>query len=117
MKFLGHIISKEGVSVDSSKIEAVMRWPPPKNVFEGRSFLGLAGYYRRFVADFSRLAMPMTRLTQKGTKFVWDEACDQAFQHLKTRLTSTPILIIPERGVGYTVFCEASHYGLECILI
>ena len=94
-----------------------MQWLPPKKVFEVRSFLGLVGYYRHFVADFSCLAMPMTRLTWKGTKFVWDEAYDRASQQLKMRLTGTLILIIFKRGVGNTVYCDASHDGLGCVLM
>ena len=86
-------------------------------MFEIRSFLGLAGYYRRFVPDFSRLAAPMTRLTRKGVKFVWDDACESAFQELKVRLTSAPILIVPDRGVGYTIYCDASREGLGCVLM
>ena len=117
VKFLGHVVSGDGVAVDSSKIEAVMDWQTPKNVFEVRSFLGLAGYYRRFVLDFSRLALPMTRLTRKGIKFTWDEACEQAFQQLKTRLTTAPVLVIPTRELGYAVYCDASHDGLGCVLM
>jgi len=117
VKFLGHVVSETGVTVDPEKIEAVMNWRRPKNVFEIRSFLGLAGYYRRFVEDFSRLAAPMTRLTRKGVKFVWDDACETAFQELKARLTSAPILIVPERGAGYTIYCDASRDGLGCVLM
>ena len=117
VKFLGHVVSKGGVSVDPSKIEAVLNWERPKNVFEIRSFLGLAGYYRRFVQDFSRIAAPMTRLTRKGTRFVWTNACDEAFHELKTRLTSAPVLIVPERGLGYSVYCDASREGLGCVLM
>ena len=80
IKFHGHVVSSDGVSVDPSKIEAVMDWQPPRNVFEVRSFLGLAGYYRHFVEDFSRLAMPTTKLTRKGVKFVWDDTCENVFQ-------------------------------------
>ena len=79
MAFLGHIVSKEGVYVDPTKIEAVVNWEAPKSVTEIRSFLGLVGYYRRFVEGFSRLAAPMTRLTRKGVKFEWNEACEQSF--------------------------------------
>ena len=86
-------------------------------MFEVRSFLGLAGYYRRFVENFSRLAMPMTKLTRKGAKFIWDEACEQAFQQLETRLTTTPVLVVHERGLGYSVYCDASHEGLGCVLM
>ncbi|GFS44397.1 hypothetical protein Acr_00g0090090 [Actinidia rufa] len=117
VKFLGHVVSKVGVSVDPSKIESVLHWERPKCVFEIRSFLGLAGYYRRFVQDFSRLAAPMTRLTRKGTRFVWDDKCESAFKELKTHLTRVPILIVPERGVGYSVYCDALREGLGCVLM
>ncbi|XP_059658311.1 uncharacterized mitochondrial protein AtMg00860-like [Cornus florida] len=117
VKFLGHVVSEGGVSVDPSKVEAVLTWERPKNVFEIRSFLGLVGYYQRFVKDFSRLAAPMTRLTRKGVKFVWNEACDSSFQELKTRLTTAPVLVIPERGLGYVIYCDASRDGLGCVLM
>ena len=94
-----------------------MSWERPKSVFEISSFLGLAGYYRRFTEDFSRLAAPMTRLTRKEVKFDWDDRCEEAFQELKRRLTSAPILIVPDRGQGYTVYCDASRAGLGCVLM
>ena len=84
--------------MDLEKVEAVMSWERPKSIFEIHSFLGLAGYYRRFIEDFSRLVIPMTRLTRKEAKFVWNDLCDEAFQELKSRLTLAPILIVPERG-------------------
>ena len=111
------MVSREGVSVDTSKVEAVQDWAQPKSVFEIRNFLGLAGYYRRFVKDFSRLASPLTRLTRKGVKFVWSEICEKSFQKLKVRLTTAPVLIIPERGLGYAVYCDASREGLGCVLM
>ena len=117
VKFLGHVVSGDGVLVDPSKIDAVSTWVQPTNAFEIRSFLGLAGYYRRFVQDFARLAAPMTRLTRKGVKFEWSDACERAFQELKKRLTSAPVLIIPERGLGYDVYCDASGDGLGCVLM
>ena len=98
VRFLGLVVSTSGVSVDPEKVEAVMSWERPNSVFEIRSFLGLAGYYTRFIEDFSRLATPMMRLTRKEVKFDWDERCKKAFQELKKRLTSTPILIAPDRG-------------------
>ena len=98
VRFLGHVVSASGVSVDPEKIEAVMSWERPKSVFEMRSFLGLAGYYRRFIEDFSKIVAPMTRLTRKEVKFDWDDRCEEAFQELKRRLTSAPIMIVPNRG-------------------
>ena len=98
VRFLGHMVSASGVSVDLEKVEAVMSWERPKSVFEIRSFLGLAGYYRRFIEDFSRIAAPMTRLTRKEVKFKWDDRCEEAFQELKRRLTSAPIFIVLDRG-------------------
>jgi hypothetical protein len=83
VKFLGHTISKDGISVDPRKVQEVMDWKPPKSVHQIRSFLGLAGYYCRFILDFSKIAKPMTELLKKGVKFVWSEACDQAFHTLR----------------------------------
>ena len=88
MKFLGHFISASGVSVDPEKVEAVMSWERRKSVYEVRSFLGLAGYYGKFIEDFSRLAAPMIRLIRTGVKFEWNDLCGKVFQELKRRLTS-----------------------------
>ena len=96
VKFLGHVMSASGVLIDPEKVKTVMSWERPKSVFKIRSFLGLVGYYKRFIEDFSRLAAPMTRLTRKGVKFEWNDLCKKAFQELKRRLTSAPILIVPE---------------------
>ena len=90
-------MSTSGVSVDLEKVEAVMSWERPKSIFEICSFLGLAGYYRRFIEDFFRIAAPMTRLTRKEVRFDWDDQSEEAFQELKRRLTSDPILIVPDR--------------------
>ena len=79
VRFLGHVVSTSSLSVDLEKVEAVMSWERPKSVFEIRSFLGLVEYYRRFIKDFSRLAAPMTRLTQKEVKFDWDDRCEEEF--------------------------------------
>ena len=114
---MGHVVSALGVLVDLEKVEAVMSWERPKTVFEIHSFLGLAGNYRRFIEDFSRIAAPMTRLTRKEVKFEWDDRCEEAFQELRRRLTTTPILIVPDRGQGYTVYCDTSKVGLECVLM
>ena len=117
VRFLGHVVSASGVSVDPDKIEVVMSWERPKSVFEIRSFLGLARYYRRFIEDFSQLATPMTRLTQKEVKFDWDDRCEEAFQKLKRKLTTAPILIVSDRGQGYTVYYDATKAGLGCVLM
>ena len=115
--FLGHIVSKNGISVDPSKVEAVQNWPRPTSVKEIRSFLGLAGYYRRFVKDFSKLAFPLTRLTQKKVEFKWTDACEESFQKLKECLISAPILALPTSGGGYVVYCDASRVGLGGVLM
>ncbi|XP_073119989.1 uncharacterized protein [Henckelia pumila] len=115
--FLGHIISKDGVSVDPKKVEAVMDWPRPKTVTEIRSFLGLAGYYRKFVEGFSSIAIPLTKLTQKNSKFNWDETCEQSFEILKKKLASSPVLILPTEGKDFVIYSDASKGGLGCVLM
>ena len=112
VKFLGHVVSASGVSIDPEKVEVVMSWGEAKSVLEIHSFLGLAGYYRRFIEDFSRLAAPMTRLNRKEVKFERNDLCEKAFQELKRRLTSAPILIVLEQGQRYMVYCDASKDGL-----
>ena len=93
--FLGHIVSKEGIRVDTKKIEVVVEWKPPRNVTEVRSFLGLIGYYIRFVNGFSMIPASMTRLLQKNVKFEWGEECQRSFDNLKTFLTEAPFLTQP----------------------
>ena len=110
-------MSASGVSVDPEKVEAVMGWERPKLVFEIRYFLGLTGYYRRFIKDFSRLAAPMTRLTRKEAKFEWNDLCERAFQELKRRVTSASVLIVPEQGQRYIMYCDASKEGMGCVLM
>ena len=112
VNFLGHVVSEAGITVDHSKVEAVQEWQRPINVFEVRSFLGLAGYYRRFVEDFSRIAAPMTRLTRKRVKFDWT-----AFQELKRKLTTALVLISPISVELFTIYCDASTVGLGCVLL
>ncbi|XP_070026426.1 uncharacterized protein [Nicotiana sylvestris] len=115
--FFGHIVSVGGIKVDTQKIEAVKSWPRPTTPTEIRSFLGLAGYYRRFVEGFSSLSSPLMKLMQKTTKFLWTEACEQSFQELKNRLTSVPVLAIPEGPDGYAMYCDASGVGLGYVLM
>ena len=115
--FLGHVISVEGVSVDPKKIEAVVSLKPPKNVSKVRSFLGLAGYYRKFVEGFSKIAAPLTKLTRKDVKYDWVEACRQSFEELKGRLTSAPVLALPNGRDGFVVYSDASRQGVGCVLM
>ncbi|XP_070050895.1 uncharacterized protein [Nicotiana tomentosiformis] len=115
--FFGHGISSEGIRVDTQKIEAVKTCPRPTTPTEVRSFLGLAGYYKRFVEGFSSLTAPLTKLTQKGAKFQWTDACERSFQALKDRLTSAPILMLPERTDSYVIYCDASGIGLGYVLM
>ena len=117
VSFLGHVVTKDGVSVDPSKIEAITNWERPTSVTEIRSFLGLAGYYRRFVEGFSRLATPLTRLTQKNVKFEWSDECEKSFQDLKARLVSAPILTLPSESGGFVIYSDASKKGLGCVLM
>ena len=115
--FLGHVVSKEGISMDPSKIQAVKDWPTLKSVTEIRSFIGLAGYYRRFMKDFSKIAAPLTKLTRKGEKYIWTEECASAFEELKNKLISAPILKTPSGTGGMVVYSDASGKGLGCVLM
>ena len=92
VSFLGHLISEEGIRVDPRKIEVIIEWKPPRNVMEVRSFLGLVGYYRRFIKWFSMTAVLMTRLLQKNVKFEWIEKCQVSFDKFKAFLTEAPVL-------------------------
>ena len=94
--FLGHVISGEGIAVDPTKVVTVTNWESPALVGEIRSFLGLAGYYQRFIKNFSKIAKPMTELLKKDTKFKWTEECEANFQELKKRLVTVPVLIFPD---------------------
>ena len=114
--FLGHVISADGVSVDPQKIEAVVNWKPPKNVSEVRSFLGLAGYYRKFVEGFSQIAAPLTKLTRKDVKYDWVD-CQPSFEELKSRLASPLVLALPNGKDGFVVYSDASRQGLGCVLM
>ncbi|RVW78377.1 Transposon Ty3-G Gag-Pol polyprotein [Vitis vinifera] len=117
ISFLGHVVSNDGISVDPGKVDAVANWRRPSTVTEIRSFLGLAGYYRRFIEGFSKIALPLTKLTQKGVKFEWSDDCECSFQELKNRLVSAPILTIPSGSGGFVVYSDASHQGLGCVLM
>ncbi|GJX26829.1 putative reverse transcriptase domain-containing protein [Tanacetum coccineum] len=117
VQFLGHVIDSEGIHVDPAKIESIKDWASPKTPTEIRQFLGLAGYYRRFIEGFSKIAKPMTKLTQKNVKFDWSEKAEAAFQLLKQKLCSAPILALPEGSENFMVYCDASRKGLGAVLM
>jgi hypothetical protein len=117
IKFLGHTISQDGVSVDPEKVQEVMNWKPPTTVRQIRSFLGLAGYYQRFIPDFSRIAKTMTELLKKGVKYEWSQKCEDAFHTLRQHLTTAPVLAQPDNTKSFDVYCDASGTGLGCILM
>ncbi|XP_035830815.1 uncharacterized protein LOC118480199, partial [Helianthus annuus] len=115
--FLGHVVNKDGIHVDPSKVDSIRNWPAPRTPTEIRQFLGLAGYYRRFIKDFSKIAQPLTMLTQKGVVYRWGNTQEIAFQYLKDRLCSAPILSLPEGTDDFVVYCDASIQGLGCVLM
>jgi hypothetical protein len=115
--FLGHVISPEGITVDPGKVKKVLDWKPPTSVLEVWSFLGLAGYYRKFIPNFSKIAKPITKLLKKGNKCVWSDSCDEAFRNLKKSLTTSPILAQPDVAKPFDVFCDASGTGLGGVLM
>jgi hypothetical protein len=105
------------VAVDPSKIEAVSKWQSPKSMTEIRSFLGLAGYYCRFIENFSKTAKPMTELLKSNTPYMWSDKCEAIFQELKTRLTTTSVLTLPDARKDFMVYCDASRQGLDYVLM
>eukprot|EP00253_Pinus_taeda_P015686 PITA_15686 len=117
IQYLGHVISKEGIAVDPEKIRTIMEWPVPKDVADIRSFMGLAGYYRRFVEGFSRVAYPITSLQKKGKIFKWTAECQRSFEQLKHLLTTAPILSIADPNKDYVVCTDASKEGVGGVLM
>jgi hypothetical protein len=115
--FLGHIISNGGISVDPAKVKEIVEWSIPSTVTDVRSFLGLAGYYRRFIEGFSMIAKHMTSLLEKGREFKWDEKCQDSFDQLKMRLMSPPVLVMLDLHMGFDIYCDACGQGLGCVLM
>ena len=108
---------QDGIQLDPKKIKAITKWPRPIIITKLRRFLGLAGYYRRFMKNLSKIVAPLTRLTQKNAKFMWTDKCKEHFQLLKDMLTSAPVLTLPSKNEGYTIYCDASLVGLDCVLM
>ncbi|GJV45186.1 putative reverse transcriptase domain-containing protein [Tanacetum coccineum] len=117
VQFLGHVINNKGIHVDPTKIESIKYWASPKTTIEICQFLGLAGYYQRFIEGFSKIAKSMTKLTQKKVKFDWDDKQEASFKLLKEKLCSAPILALPKGAENFIVYCDASHKGLGAVLI
>ena len=113
---LGHKISAKGIEVDKAKVEIIEKLPPPKNVKGIRSFLGHAGFYRRFIKDFSRIAKPLSNLLNKDTPFNFDVECLHAFELLKQKLVSAPVIIAPDWNLGFELMCDASDYAIGAVL-
>jgi hypothetical protein len=111
------VIFAEGISIDTGKVKDVLDWKPPKSVQQVRSFLGLVGYYRRFMPNFSKIAKPITDLLKKGEKFVWNASRDEAFQTLKKLLTTSPVLSQPDIMKSFDMYCDAFGAGLDCVLM
>jgi hypothetical protein len=107
--FLGHVISKGGIFVDPNKVHDVLSWNAPTSVSDIWSFLGLAGYYRRFIEGFSKISKPMTELLEKDKKFKWTPACEASFQELKKRLMTAPILVMPNMEKSFSIYCDTSN--------
>ena len=115
--FLGFVVSSKGIEVDESKIEAIQNWPTPTNIAQVRSFHGLAGFYRRFVKDFSTIACPLNELTKKNVPFTWGKAQQHAFDELKRRLTQAPLLVLPDFMKTFEIECDASGIGIGGVLM
>ena len=116
VNFLGHVVTAEGVHPDPQKVSAVKEFPVPRNVKQVRSFLGLCNYYRKFVRDFAKIAEPLNKLTRKDTVFNWNEACQQAFDTLKTALIEAPILAYPDFNLHFELYVDASNDGIGMVL-
>jgi hypothetical protein len=117
IQFLGHILSAQGIAVDPSKVKDILEWKSPTSVHLVRSFLGLAGSYRRFIPNFSKILKPITQLPKNDVKFEWSPKCNEVFEQLKILLTTAPVLAQPDIEKPFDVNCDASGIGLGCVLM
>jgi hypothetical protein len=115
--FLGYIINQDGLVVDPKKVAMILDWKAPKDVRGIKSFIGMAGYYRRFIEGFSKIARPMTALLAKKVEFKWTLACQESFKMLKQKLTTAPVLVLPDVHKPFSVYCDASYTRLGCVLM
>jgi hypothetical protein len=115
--YLGHVISKKGVATDPSKVIVVQQWPTPSNVKQVRGFLGLTGYYRRFIRHYGMIIKPLTELLKKNAQFIWTAAAEEAFQLLKHQLTQAPVLQVPDFNKQFVIETYASDYGIGAMLM
>ena len=113
---LGHRISERGIEVDRARIEIIEKLPPPTSVKGVRSFLGHAGFYRRFIQDFSKVSKPLSNLLMQGVPFKFNESCMNAFEFLKKKLTSAPIVVAPYWNLPFELMCDASDFVVEAVL-
>ena len=113
---IGHIISEKDIEVDKAKVELIIKLPSPTTIKGVRQFLGHAGFYRRFIQDFSKLSKPLYELLAKDAKFIWDERCQRSFDQLKQFLTTAPIVRAPNWKLPFEVMCDASDFAMELYL-
>jgi hypothetical protein len=114
---MGHIITNRGIAVDPRKVSDVLKWEPPRTVSEIRKFLGLASYYRRFIEGLSKIVKLLTTLLERDREFKWTSACQSSFEELKKRFNTTPVLVMPDLQKSFDIYCDASRYGLGCVLM
>jgi hypothetical protein len=115
--FLGHIINRDVLAVDPKKVATILDWKAPRDVRGIKSFIGMARYYRRFTEGFSKIARPMMALLAKKAEFKWTPACQESFETLKKKLTTTPVLILLDVHKPFSIYCDASYTGLGCVLM
>ena len=113
---LGHVISNKGIEVDKAKVKLISKLPSPTNVKVVRQFLGHAGFYRRFIKEFSKIAKAICELLVKDAKFIWDERCQKSFEELKLHLTTAPIVRAPKWQLPFEVMCDASDFSIRVVL-
>ena len=116
VKYLGHIVWSEGIACDPDKIEVVQAWPEPTTVTQIRQFHGFASYYRKFIPNFSEIAQPLTKLIRKSVRFSWDQSCQDAFESLKSKLVTVPVLAYPKAEGQYILDTDASNHAIGAVL-